>query len=161
MSCTLYEKEKNIRFEKKLSMKTLPLLTAFGFGIAITLAITAFAKNNVDEGYILDKEKNIAKEEPGSHNGGGLSTVYPFFSKVNDLKFVLRKRTLRPGAAIGYHLQKEDEIYYIVGGRGEMTVNGKSFEVVAGDCVLTRPGNSHGLKALGKDSVTVIINYIK
>ena len=42
-----------------------------------------------------------------------------------------------------------------------MTVNGKTFPVTAGDAVLTRPGNSHGLKPTGNDSVTLIINYIK
>jgi mannose-6-phosphate isomerase-like protein (cupin superfamily) len=143
-------------------MKLLPLAGSFACGILLTLAIVGFAKTgNNDEGYILEREKEIAKEEPGSHNGGGLTTGYSFFSKLDDLKWVLRKRTLRSGSSIGYHLQKTDEIYYIVGGRGEMSVNGKTFPVTAGDCVLTRPGNSHGLKPVGTDSVTVIINYIK
>lgn len=142
-------------------MKLLPLFTAFVLGIGTTVVVTSFAKGNTNDGYILVNEKLIAKEEAAPHKGGGLTTAYPFFSNVDDLKFVFRKRTLRSGAAIGYHLQKEDEIYYIVDGRGEMTVNGKTFEVGAGDAVLTRPGNSHGLKASGGDSVTIIINYIK
>lgn len=141
-------------------MKTLPVVIAFVCGILLTLTIMGFTKTR-EEGYFLEREKDIAKEEPGSHNGGGLSTAYPFFSKLNDLKFVFRKRTLRPGSSIGYHLQKTDEIYYIFSGSGEMTVNGKTFPVGAGDAVLTRPGNSHGIKPVGNDSLTVIINYIK
>jgi mannose-6-phosphate isomerase-like protein (cupin superfamily) len=41
-----------------------------------------------------------------------------------------------------------------------MTINGKSFPVSAGDAILTRPGNSHGLKPVG-DSLALIINYEK
>ena len=143
-------------------MKWLPLTTSFFCGVLLTFAVVGFTRSNSnDEGYILEREKDIAREEPGSHNGGGLTTGYSFFSKLDDLEWVLRKRTLRPGSSIGYHLQKTDEIYYIVGGKGEMSVNGKTFPVSTGDAVLTRPGNSHGLKPVGNDSVTVIINYIK
>ena len=61
-----------------------------------------------------------------------MTVGYSFFSKVPNLKLVFRKRALKPGSAIGYHLQKEDEIYYVLSGRGEMTIDGKSFEVKAG-----------------------------
>jgi mannose-6-phosphate isomerase-like protein (cupin superfamily) len=37
---------------------------------------------------------------------------------------VFRKRALHRGAAIGYHEQEEDEIYYVVSGTGELTLNG-------------------------------------
>lgn len=41
-----------------------------------------------------------------------------------------------------------------------MTMNGKTFPVSAGDAVLTRPGSSHGIKPVGDDSLTLIINYL-
>jgi mannose-6-phosphate isomerase-like protein (cupin superfamily) len=34
---------------------------------------------------------------------------------------------LHKGAAIGYHLQKTDEVYYFTGGEGVMTINGNRF----------------------------------
>ena len=40
-------------------------------------------------------------------------------------------------------------------------MNGKKINVTAGDAILTRPGNSHGLKLVGNDSLTLIINYNK
>jgi mannose-6-phosphate isomerase-like protein (cupin superfamily) len=40
-----------------------------------------------------------------------------------------------------------------------MQMNGKSFPVKAGDCILTRPGSSHGLKPNGE--MTLIIMYEK
>lgn len=139
-------------------MKYFSLIIILLLGMIFTLVLIAFAQQ--PQGYVLEQEKSIAIEQPGPHKGGGVTTSYPFFSKDPDLKVAFRKRVLRPGSAIGYHLQKENEIYYIVQGRGEMQMNGTTFEVKAGDAILTKPGSSHGLKPVGNDSLTVIINYI-
>ena len=68
---------------------------------------------------------------------------------------VFRKPVLHPGSAIGYHLQKEDEVYYIISGTGEMQMNGKSFTVKTGDAILTRPGSSLGLKQICNNDLTI------
>ena len=110
-------------------------------------------------GYVLERDKEVAKNEPGTHNGGGDTVGYSFFSKTPNLKLVFRKRAFKPGSAIGYHVQREDEIYYVLSGRGMMTIDGKEFEVGPGDAVLTRPGSSHGLKQVGKEDLVILINY--
>lgn len=140
--------------------KKFTLLTvASTFFIAGILVSSAFGKNANQEGYIIEHEKDIAVQQPGPHSGDGNTTAHPFFSKARGLELVFRKRVLHPGSAIGYHLQKEDEIYYIVSGKGEMAMNGKVFSVEAGDAILTRPGNSHGLKQVSDEDLVVIINY--
>jgi mannose-6-phosphate isomerase-like protein (cupin superfamily) len=125
------------------------------------LASQAFARKTQQAGYILEHEKELAKQEPGPHSGGGNSIAHNFFAAAKDCKLVFRKRILQPGSAIGYHLQKEDEIYYIVSGTGVMKMNGETFPVKAGDGILTRPGSSHGLTQTGKEDLVVIINYEK
>jgi mannose-6-phosphate isomerase-like protein (cupin superfamily) len=110
-------------------------------------------------GYILEHDADVATTEPGTHNGGGETVGYSFFKKVPRLGLVFRKRALKPGSGIGYHEQKEDEIYYVLSGRGMMTIDGKSFEVVPGTAVLTRPGSSHGLKQVGAEDLVIMINY--
>jgi mannose-6-phosphate isomerase-like protein (cupin superfamily) len=125
--------------------------------VSCLFAVSAYSQSQ--QPYILEHEKDIAKAEPGTHNGGGSTTGYSFFTKANNLKMTFRKRVLHPGSAIGYHLQKEDEVYYIISGTGEMRMNGKSFPVEAGDAILTRPGSSHGLKQTGKDDLVIIITY--
>ena len=110
-------------------------------------------------GYVLERDKEVAKNEPGTHNGGGQTIGYSFFGKTPNLKLVFRKRAFKPGSAIGYHVQREDEIYYVLSGRGLMTIDGKDFEVGPGDAVLTRPGSSHGLKQVGKEDLVILINY--
>jgi mannose-6-phosphate isomerase-like protein (cupin superfamily) len=119
----------------------------------------ASAGKQAPGGYVLERDKEVAKNEPGTHNGGGQTVGYSFFSKTPNLKLVFRKRAFKPGSAIGYHVQREDEIYYVLSGRGLMTIDGKEFEVGPGDAVLTRPGSSHGLKQVGKEDLVILINY--
>jgi len=143
----------------KLSFrKLLQLLAVFSAGAFTTFVLFAFREKQQQEGYILIHEKDIAVRQAGPHDGGGLTTAYPFFSDVKDFKMAFRKRVLQPGSSIGYHLQETDEVYYILAGSGEMKMNGKTFTVNTGDAVLTRPGNSHGLKPLS-DGLTLLIAY--
>jgi mannose-6-phosphate isomerase-like protein (cupin superfamily) len=134
----------------------LAVLAAWAFPAISTIsAISAQEKG----GYVLERDSQVAKQEPGTHNGGGQTIGYSFFSKTPKLGLVFRKRAFKPGSGIGYHLQKEDEIYYVLSGRGMMTVDGKEFEVGPGDAVLTRPGSSHGLKQVGNEDLVILINY--
>jgi mannose-6-phosphate isomerase-like protein (cupin superfamily) len=110
-------------------------------------------------GYIVEHDAEVAKTEPGTHNGGGQTVGYSFFSKVPNLKLVFRKRALKPGSGIGLHEQKEDEIYYVLSGRGVMTLEGKTVDVTPGTAVLTRTGSSHSLKQTGAEDLVILINY--
>jgi mannose-6-phosphate isomerase-like protein (cupin superfamily) len=112
-------------------------------------------------GYVLERDADVAAEEPGTHKGGGQTVGYSFFKNTPKLAMVFRKRALRPGSAIGYHEQHEDEIYYVLSGRGAMMIDGKTFDVGPGDAILTRPGSSHGLKQTGKEDLVIMINYLQ
>ena len=98
--------------------------------VTTLLFMSAFARHQPASGYILEHEKDIAKNEPGPHEGSGTTTAYSFFTKATASKLVFRKRVLHPGSSIGYHLQKEEEIYYILSGAGEMTMNNEKFTVM-------------------------------
>jgi mannose-6-phosphate isomerase-like protein (cupin superfamily) len=110
-------------------------------------------------GYIVQHDNEVAANEPGPHQGGGTTIGHSFFRNAPNLHLVFRKRVLKPGSGIGYHVQQEDEIYYVLSGRGVMTLDGKSVEVGPGTAVLTRTGSSHGLKQTGTDDLVIIINY--
>ena len=120
---------------------------------------TAARQISARGGYILERDAEVAVTEPGTHNGGGTTVGYSFFKDAKGLKLVFRKRALKPGSGIGYHLQTEDEIYYVLSGHGTMTVDDKSFDVGPGTAVLTRPGSSHGLKQTGAEDLVILINY--
>src|SRR5690349_7541688 len=83
-------------------------------------------------GYVIETDAQVAKGEPGTHNGGGQTVGYSFFSQVPNLKLVFRKRALKPGSGIGLHVQKEDEIYYVLSGTGTMTLDGRAVDIKPG-----------------------------
>ena len=108
---------------------------------------------------LVVNEAAIAVSQPGPHNGGGTTTAFPFFASSPDFTMAFRKRILHKGSSIGYHRQEFDEVYYIVGGEGEYTLNGVTQVVRAGTAMLTRVGDSHGLRPRGDGDVALIIAY--
>jgi mannose-6-phosphate isomerase-like protein (cupin superfamily) len=130
-------------------------------GILIGVVATAAAGQSASGpgGYVIERDAMVAREEPGPHSGGGRTVGYSFFSGTPGLKLVFRKRVLQPGSGIGYHEQKEDEIYYVLSGRGQMTLDGRTVDVGPGTAILTRPGSAHGLKQVGTEDLVILINY--
>ncbi|QNR83287.1 cupin domain-containing protein [Pedobacter riviphilus] len=138
--------------------KLIPIATIFA---ATFISINARAQGTDTSKYILQNDVDVAKEEPGTHNGGGKTIGFNFFGEAKNLKTVFKKRTLKSGSSIGYHLQKEDEIYYVINGNGTMKMNGKTFAVKPGDAILTRPGSSHGIAPNVGNDLTLLIVYEK
>ena len=134
------------------------------YGLVMMLAgaglhAVAFQQKPAPGGYIIEHDADVAKNEPGTHNGGGETIGYSFFAKVPKLNLIFRKRALHPGSGVGLHTQTEDEIYYVLSGRGTMTLDGKSVDITPGTAVLTRTGSSHSLKQVGSEDLVILINY--
>jgi quercetin dioxygenase-like cupin family protein len=109
----------------------------------------------------IEREAAIAVKQPGPHEGGGTTTAFPFFADVEDLPLVFRKRALHPGSSIGAHVQEDDEIYYVISGTGEYTLDGRTSTVSAGSALLTRRGSTHSLRQTGRDDLVILITYLK
>ena len=138
----------------------LLLSTATLLGVAWSAAFSLQRPATTSSGgYIIERDAEVKSTEPGPHAGGGQTTAYSFFKKAPGLTLVFRRRAMHPGSAIGYHLQTEDEIYYILSGKGSMTIDNKTFDVAPGDAILTRTGSSHGLKQVGGEDLVLMINY--
>jgi mannose-6-phosphate isomerase-like protein (cupin superfamily) len=130
--------------------------------LAFTVVLAASASGQAPAkkgGYIVQHDADVAKTEPGPHDGPGTTVGHVFFEKTPNLHFSFRKRVLKPGSAIGYHEQHEDEVYYVLSGKGVMTLDDKPHDVVPGTAILTRTGSSHGLKQVGPDDLVVIITF--
>ena len=136
------------------------LLVSAAFVLGAAWMHAAAQTESARGGYIIQRDADVLAEQPGPHKGGGQTIGYSFFSDVPKFGLVFRKRALKPGSAIGYHRQAEDEIYYVLTGRGVMTLDGKEHEVGPGTAVLTRTGSSHGLKQVGSEDLVIIINYL-
>ena len=138
---------------------TRALALAFALILAAAVSAQEGAGTKTKGGYIIQRDADVAKTEPGPHNGPGQTVGHVFFDKTPNLHFSFRKRVLKPGSGIGYHEQHEDEVYYVLSGRGVMTLDDKPYDVSPGTAILTRTGSSHGLKQVGAEDLVVIITY--
>ena len=136
--------------------RTITSIVAIG---SFVLAAGSAGRIAADHGSMVEHDADVARREPGTHDGGGETTGYSFFAKTKDPALIFRKRALHPGSAIGLHTQKVDEVYYILSGTGELTLDGEKRQVAAGTAILTRPGSSHSLKQTGTDDLVMIIAY--
>ena len=133
---------------------------AIALGFALVLAAVVSAQDeHTKGGYIIQHDADVARTEPGTHGGPGQTIGYVFFDKTPNLHFSFRKRVLKPGSGIGYHEQHEDEVYYVLSGRGVMTLDDTRYDVAPGAAILTRTGSSHGLAQVGGDDLVVVITY--
>lgn len=67
------------------------------------------------------------------------------------------KNVIKPGSSIGFHEHIGDfETYAILSGEGQVNDNGEMKNVKAGDLIVTRKGEKHGIKNTG----TVDLEFI-
>ncbi len=99
------------------------------------------------------------QEAESSHGGKGGYFVRTLLEKefASSLKYV-RDLSLHAYASIGNHKHTGDEeIYFIISGRGIMVVDGEEREVGPGDIVLTQSGSSHALRNLGAEDLRIFV----
>ncbi|AUG80766.1 hypothetical protein CFP65_6097 [Kitasatospora sp. MMS16-BH015] len=63
-----------------------------------------------------------------------------------------------PGGVSGEHRHtRTEEVYVLLGGRGEITLDGRPHPVEAGDAVLTGLGTTHGLRNTGPENLDWLV----
>ncbi|MER5636752.1 cupin domain-containing protein [Kitasatospora sp. NPDC002227] len=63
-----------------------------------------------------------------------------------------------PGGVSGEHLHtRTEEVYVLLGGQGEITLDGRPHPVEAGDAVLTGLGTTHGLRNTGAGNLDWLV----
>ena len=53
----------------------------------------------------------------------------------------------------------EDEVYYVLSGQGDLTLDGVRSTVGPGTAILTRTGSSHSIRPIGNMDLVLIITY--
>lgn len=129
------------------------------FALSLLLPAAAVAQPMPRTDSYVENERDIAVQQPGPHGGEGITTAYPFFEAAEGFDIVFRKRALHPGASIAWHVNDKDEIYYVLSGRGELTLEGEVREVGPGDAILTRDGHAHALRQLGEADLVILIVF--
>ena len=113
-----------------------------------------------DPGVVIVTDMQAAGSQAGPDEGGGQTTVYRYFDNGEGKALAFRKRALHPGSAIGPHpVAYDEEVYYILSGRGTFSVNGKSTTVSAGTAIMMRRGAIVSLQPTGEADVVMFIAY--
>jgi quercetin dioxygenase-like cupin family protein len=80
-------------------------------------------------------------------SGVGWARTYVGAGEMQGIAFVT-EMTLEPGTSIGVHVHDNDEeLYLVLEGKGEGTLDEQRFAVVAGDAWVCRRGHRHGIVA--------------
>lgn len=91
--------------------------------------------------------------------GEGLIKIEHLLSQdeMNDKGRLFAKIRVEPGDSIGFHVHEgESEAFYIVSGEAEMSDNGEIVSLMTGDTILTKAGEGHSVKSVGKDALEMI-----
>jgi mannose-6-phosphate isomerase-like protein (cupin superfamily) len=112
-----------------------------------------------DAPFVVRHDRDVMVKQPGPHEGTGETTAYRYFDDVRDPGVVFRKRALHPGASIGMHVLTHDEVYYVLTGRGALTVDGTQHDLGAGTAVFMRIGTDVELRQVGPEDLVIIIAY--
>ncbi len=123
------------------------------------VAAQSDASRHVRNRFFVREDATVTREEPRPHEGTGTTTAYRYFDDVKDARVIFRKRALHPGASIGMHVLTHDEVYYVVSGRGELTVDDTKVEVGPGSATFMHEGADVGIRQLGDADLVLIVAY--
>lgn len=105
-----------------------------------------------------DEERGEPVVRENFRGGEGKVYVSYFVNEERESPGALRimRIVIPPGSSIGYHQHVgEEEVYFVLKGRGEVNDDGKVCEVKPGDLVLTRSGSYHGIRCLGDEPLEI------
>lgn len=109
-------------------------------------------------GLVIHEADTMRRQVP-PHNGTGMSTAFRISDVAPNRSMEFRKRILHPGASIGLHVIAHDEVYYVVSGEGEVTSDGVTTPVKAGDTAYLYDGGDVGIRQVGNEDLVLIIAY--
>ena len=108
---------------------------------------------------VVVDERMVVREEPPPHGAIGVSTAYRISDVVPNRTMEFRKRILHVGAAIGEHVIKHDEVYYVLSGEGEVISDGTTARLGPGMGAYLYSGAIVGIRQMGGDPLVLIISY--
>ena len=104
-------------------------------------------------------EADTMVRQPPPHNGTGMSTAYRISGVAPNRSMEFRKRVMHPGSSIGLHVIAHDEVYHVVSGEGDVTTDGVTTRMKAGDTAYLYDGGNVGIQQVGADDLVLIIAY--
>jgi len=138
-------------------MKELALLLLCG-----SLAFAASGAETPDDTngrFRIRQDNDVLHVEPAPHDGRGQTKAYRYFDDVKNADIVFRKRALPKGGAIGMHVLGHDEVYYVLSGQAELTVDDVRRPLQPSTAVYMAKGANVGIRQAGDDDLVLIVAY--
>lgn len=135
---------------------------SFLFLLLGTLAFHASGAETSDSAnsrFRIRQDKDVLQVEPAPHDGSGQTKAYRYFDDVKNADIVFRKRALPKGGAIGLHVLGHDEVYYVLSGRAELTVDDQQRSLQPSTAVYMSKGANVGIRQVGDDDLVLIVAY--
>ncbi|QYF88015.1 cupin domain-containing protein [Brevundimonas sp. PAMC22021] len=108
---------------------------------------------------VVIREADVMVRQVPPHNGTGMSTAYRISDVAPNRAMEFRKRIMHPGASIGLHVINHDEVYHVVSGEGDVTSDGVTTRMKAGDTAYLYDGGNVGIRQVGEEDLVLIIAY--
>jgi acetyl esterase/lipase/mannose-6-phosphate isomerase-like protein (cupin superfamily) len=108
---------------------------------------------------VVVNERDVTVQQPPPHGAIGMSTAYRISDVAPDRTMEFRRRVLHPGSAIGEHPIDHDEVYYVLGGQGEVISDGEKRLLTPGVAAYLYDGAVVGIRQLGEEPLDLIISY--
>ncbi|MCX7923398.1 MAG: cupin domain-containing protein [Clostridia bacterium] len=109
---------------------------------------------------MIRRADEMVKEIREQMRGGKGTVELTHVFKQEELKGKSRlcaKIVLNPGCSIGMHEHvNEEEIYYIIKGKGLVQESETRYEVSTGDAILTGDGASHAIENIGDEPLEIM-----
>lgn len=122
------------------------------------------------ENYVVRYEKDVPNREVVECQGGvgsiyvrqiiGYDPALPISGHEGDSEsfHFVHITTLPVGTAVGEHLHSDnEEFYYVLKGKGEMTVDGDTYKMEPGFIGLIKNGKAHSMKNIGDEELQMIV----
>ena len=101
------------------------------------------------------RDKEVLETTYRAH-GGGIAQMILDRRILKEIGF-LAIAQLAPGKTLEAHVDPMEEIYFIVNGEGEMTVDDETRHVLPGDAIWIPTGSIHALTNSGTEDCTILV----
>ena len=101
------------------------------------------------------KDKEVLETTYLAH-GGAIAQMILDRRILKEIGFLAIAR-LAPGRRIEPHIDPMEEIYFIMNGEGEMSVDNETKPVVPGDAIWIPTGSRHGLVNTGHQDCAILV----
>ncbi len=116
----------------------------------------------------VQRDDTDARIAAGVHDGEGSIRISRFYHERMRLAVRIQLWELPAGTTEGAHIHPADdptdnfeEFYYVLSGRGRMTMDDETLELGPGDALLAPTGVDHGLVSLGPDPLRILLIFGK